>query len=150
MALDRAPLIRLVYQREPAGTQLRATLLFHHIVLDNTALEVLREELLGHLQGLPDSLPPAVPYRTFVAQARLGVSEAEHAAFFRAQLGDIDTPCLPFGLRDVQGDGRAIEEAQLTLPPTMLQPAAGFCRSWQRAKSALAEMALPSRLTKAA
>ncbi|HKS12292.1 MAG TPA: amino acid adenylation domain-containing protein, partial [Pseudomonas sp.] len=121
MALSQAPLIRLDYQQDPSTPALDATLLFHHIALDNTALEVLREEILGHLQGLPADTQAAVPYRNFVAQARLGTPEAEHEAFFRKQLGDIDTPTLPFGLRDVQGDGRDLEEAQLALPDALLQ-----------------------------
>ncbi|NWB96895.1 amino acid adenylation domain-containing protein [Pseudomonas gingeri] len=116
MDLSRAPLIRLVYSREPGSVRLNAALQFHHIVVDATALEVMREEMLAHLRGEPGPTQLAVPYRNYVAQARLGVSEAEHEAFFREQLGDIDEPTLPFGLRDVQGDGRAIEEAQQTLP----------------------------------
>ncbi|CAG8863571.1 Tyrocidine synthase 3 [Pseudomonas fluorescens] len=121
MDLSQAPLIRIVYQQRAPTPGLDATLLFHHIALDNTALEVLREEILGHLQGLPGDTRPAVPYRNFVAQARLGISEAEHEAFFRGELADIDAPTLPFGLRDVQGDGRDLEEAQETLPDTLLQ-----------------------------
>ncbi|QKZ05040.1 non-ribosomal peptide synthetase [Pseudomonas eucalypticola] len=126
--LSQAPLLRLVYRREPGRDSLSATLLFHHIVLDATALDVVREELLGILQGGPDSAPPPVPYRNYVAQARLGVSEAEHEAFFRAQLGDIDEPTLAFGLRDVQGDGAALEEARLALPDAL----AGRLRSQAR------------------
>ncbi|WP_032706485.1 condensation domain-containing protein, partial [Pseudomonas syringae] len=47
--------------------------------------------------------------------ARLGVSQAGHETFFRKMLGDIEEPTLPFGLQDVQGDGRDIEGASLTL-----------------------------------
>ncbi|WP_277961740.1 non-ribosomal peptide synthetase [Pseudomonas sp. RIT-To-2] len=114
--LSQAPLLRLVYRREPGRDSLSATLLFHHIVLDATALDVVREELLAILQGLPGNGQPPVPYRNYVAQARLGVSEAEHEAFFRTQLADVDEPTLAFGLRDVQGDGAALEEARLALP----------------------------------
>jgi arthrofactin-type cyclic lipopeptide synthetase B len=113
--LSQAPLIRLVYSRDPASSRLSATLLFHHIVVDATALEVMREEILAHLSGAPEPTLPAVPYRNYVAQARLGVSEAEHEAYFREQLGDVDEPTLPFGLHDVQGDGRDLEEHQLML-----------------------------------
>ncbi len=108
MDLSHAPLIR-------------PTLLFHHIVVDATSLQVMREEMLAHLRGEPGPVQPAVPYRNYVAQARLGVSEAEHEAYFREQLGDIDEPTLPFGLLDVQGDGRSIEEAQQLLPDEVLR-----------------------------
>ena len=121
MDLSRAPLIRLVYSHDPDSARLSAALQFHHIVVDATALEVMREEMLADLRGEPGPTQPVVPYRNYVAQARLGVSEAEHEAFFREQLGDIDEPTLPFGLRDVQGDGRSIEEAQQALPDDLVQ-----------------------------
>jgi len=117
--LSQAPLIRLYYtQTEQA---IEATLQFHHIVLDHTAMEVVGEELIGYLQGNPEPAHAPVPYRNYVTQARLGVSQAEHEAFFRSQLGDIDEPTLPFGLSDVQGDGRDIEEAQLWLHDDLAQ-----------------------------
>nr|UXB94859.1 non ribosomal peptide synthetase [Pseudomonas syringae] len=121
MELSRAPLIRLIYSPDVVGQGLAATLLFHHIVVDATSLQVMREEMLAHLRGEPGPVQPAVPYRNYVAQARLGVSEAEHEAYFREQLGDIDEPTLPFGLLDVQGDGRSIEEAQQLLPDDVLR-----------------------------
>ncbi|MBC3953751.1 non-ribosomal peptide synthetase [Pseudomonas triticifolii] len=121
MRLDRAPLMRLDYSQDPSSESVSATLLFHHIVVDATALEVMREEILAHLCGAPEPTQVAVPYRNYVAQARLGVSEAEHEAYFREQLGDIDEPTLPFGLRDVQGDGRSIEESQQTLPDELVR-----------------------------
>ncbi|MCG8296568.1 non-ribosomal peptide synthetase, partial [Pseudomonas entomophila] len=116
-ALDigQAPLIRLLHGPATGNQRIEALLQFHHIVLDHTALEVIGQELLGYLQGTGAPLQAPVPYRNYVAQARLGVSQAEHEAFFRAQLGDIDEPTLPFGLSDVQGDGLGIEEAQLWL-----------------------------------
>ncbi|MCG8296569.1 non-ribosomal peptide synthetase, partial [Pseudomonas entomophila] len=115
LGLAQAPLVRLYHWPAPQGAGLLATLQFHHIVLDHTALEVIGQELVSNLQGLPASTEPGAPYRNYVAQARLGISQAEHEAFFRAQLGDIDEPTLPFGLGDVQIDGQAIEEAQLWL-----------------------------------
>ncbi|MCO7543067.1 non-ribosomal peptide synthetase, partial [Pseudomonas sp. VA159-2] len=113
MDLGQAPLIRLLHQQ--VDGRIEALLQFHHIVLDHTALEIVGAELLGYLRGAPAPAQAPVPYRNYVAQARLGVSQAEHEAFFRAQLGDIDEPTLPYGLSDVQGDGQAIEEAQLWL-----------------------------------
>ncbi|NIF19972.1 non-ribosomal peptide synthetase, partial [Pantoea sp. Cy-639] len=113
--LGQAPLIRLLHGHEASDGRIEALLQFHHIVLDHTALDIVGAELLGYLQGAPAPAQAPVPYRNYVAQARLGVSQAEHEAFFRAQLGDIDEPTLPFGLSDVQGDGQDIEEAQLWL-----------------------------------
>ena len=69
----------------------------------------MQEEIEAHLLGHADRLPAPLPFRNLVAQARLGVSKEEHAAFFRNMLGDIDEPTAPFGLLDVQGDGTGIE-----------------------------------------
>ncbi|MBO0494138.1 non-ribosomal peptide synthetase [Pseudomonas sp. Marseille-Q1929] len=117
--LDQAPLIRLVYAHNPAGQQVDALLLFHHIALDHTALDRVRHEMQASLLGQPQPVGDATPYRNYVAQARLGVSEQEHEQFFREMLADIDEPTLPFGLQNVRGDGTAIEEAQQHLPPDL-------------------------------
>ncbi|WP_207239003.1 non-ribosomal peptide synthetase [Pseudomonas sp. GW456-L15] len=116
--LTRAPLMRLVYAQDPARQRIVAILLFHHMALDHTALEVVREEIQACLLGQSPA-GTAIPYRNYVAQARLGVSREEHEAFFREMLGDIDEPTLPFGLQDVQGDGDAIEERQQALEPSL-------------------------------
>ncbi|MBO1542134.1 non-ribosomal peptide synthetase, partial [Pseudomonas sp. OA65] len=116
-ALDitQAPLIRLAFAEDKPNQRWVAMLLFHHMALDHTALEVVRNEMQANLLGQADQLGEAVPYRNYVAQACLGVSREEHEAFFREMLGDIDAPTLPFGLQDVQGDGSDIEEARLVL-----------------------------------
>ena len=69
----------------------------------------------AHLLGQESLLPAPLPFRNLVAQARLGVSQEEHEAFFRRMLGDVDEPTAPFGLLDVQGDGSGIEQARLAL-----------------------------------
>ncbi|MBB2488272.1 hypothetical protein H5407_23845, partial [Mitsuaria sp. WAJ17] len=66
-------------------------------------------------------LPPAQPFRNYVAQARLGLTPAQHEAYFREQLGDVDEPTLPYGLSDVQGDGSQVGEAHLALPDSLSQ-----------------------------
>ncbi|MCU0120071.1 amino acid adenylation domain-containing protein [Pseudomonas sp. B2M1-30] len=119
--LGQAPLIRLMYADDPAHDRVVGVLLFHHIALDHTALDVVRREMQAGLLGQLEPLPPAAPYRNYVAQARQGVSEAEHETFFREMLGDIDEPTLPFGLQDVQGNGSDIEEQSLTLPTHLSQ-----------------------------
>ncbi|WP_348982476.1 AMP-binding protein, partial [Azoarcus sp. TTM-91] len=66
-------------------------------------------------EGREGELPEPVPFRRFVAQAKLGVSVAEHESFFTQLLGDVAEPTAPFGLLDIQGDGSGIEEARLPL-----------------------------------
>ncbi|MBF6031871.1 amino acid adenylation domain-containing protein [Pseudomonas sp. P155] len=121
LELDQAPLLRLVYALDPDNQRVVAMLLFHHIAMDHTALAVVSAEMQAILQG-DERLPvSAVPYRNYVAQTRLGVSEQEHEAFFREMLGDIDEPTLPFGLQDVHGDGNDIEEVCQPLPAAVAQ-----------------------------
>ncbi len=113
--ITQAPLLRMVYAQDPANNRVAAILLFHHLALDHTAMEVVGQEMRAFLFNQADALPEAAPFRNYVAQARLGVSVAEHEHFFRDMLADVDEPTLPFGVQDVQGDGRDIEEAELHL-----------------------------------
>src|SRR4051794_15176025 len=106
----QAPLLRGVCVQD--GGRWLLLLWSHHLAIDHTTLEVLQEEIQAHLRGAAGQLPAPLPFRNFVAQARLGVSRQEHEAFFRELLGDVEEPTAPFGLLDVQGDGRGIGEAQ--------------------------------------
>ncbi|QUE90944.1 non-ribosomal peptide synthase/polyketide synthase [Pseudomonas sp. SCA2728.1_7] len=119
--VSRAPLMRLAHAWDDAGQQVIATLLFHHMALDHSALDVVRHEMRACLSGQRELLGRPVPFRNYVAQARLGVSEAEHEAFFRDMLGDIDEPTLPYGLQDVQGDGSEIVELSQPIEPLLGQ-----------------------------
>ncbi|MFP3449021.1 hypothetical protein, partial [Pseudomonas sp. SIMBA_067] len=92
-----------VYAEDRANQRIVAILLFHHLALDHTALEVVSQEMQASLLAGGEPLAAPIPYRNYVAQVRLGLSEQEHEAFFRDMLGDIDEPTLPFGLQDVQG-----------------------------------------------
>ncbi|MCF5653356.1 hypothetical protein GIV49_28080, partial [Pseudomonas syringae] len=119
--LGQAPLMRVAYAEDPRNQRICAMLLFHHMALDHTTLEVVKHEiqsgLLGEAEALAALVP--VPYRNYVVQARLGVSQADHEVFFRDMLGDVDEPTLPFGLMNVQGDGRHVKEASLALDPQL-------------------------------
>ena len=117
--VSQAPLLRLVRAFDPLNQRIVATLLFHHMALDHSALEVVCHEMQACLLGHGAALGQAVPFRNYVAQARLGISEQEHEGFFRQMLGDITEPTLPFGLHDVQGDARGIAEAHLALAPAL-------------------------------
>ncbi|WP_265717238.1 condensation domain-containing protein, partial [Providencia rustigianii] len=94
---------------------------WHHLIGDHSTLAVMQEEINLILAGRGDELAKAPPFRNAVAQARLGVSKAEHEQFFRTMLADIDEPSLPFGLSDVHGEGRDISTAHLALPHALNQ-----------------------------
>ncbi|HEX8243503.1 MAG TPA: condensation domain-containing protein, partial [Longimicrobium sp.] len=117
--LRRAPLMRACVAHDAAQGRWLLVLQNHHLVTDHTADEVLQDEIKAHLPGRADPLPEPVPFRNFVAQARLGVSQAEHEAFFRALLGDVEEPTAPFGLLDVRGDGSGIEAAHQRVEPEL-------------------------------
>ncbi|ADU38493.1 non-ribosomal peptide synthetase [Variovorax paradoxus] len=111
----QAPMVRAIAAHDPVGQRWLLQLPNHHMVLDHTTLELLVEEIALIQQGRQHELPEPVPFRRYVAQARLGVSQAEHEAFFSEMLGDVDEPTAPFNLLDVQGDGTRIEEVRLPL-----------------------------------
>ncbi|MCF5010008.1 hypothetical protein GIW53_25860, partial [Pseudomonas lactis] len=113
MDLGQAPLLRLVFADDPANQRLVAMLLFHHTILDHTALDGVRHEIQLYLAGQQAQAPAPVAFRSYIAQVRHGVSEQAHEAFFRDMLADIDEPTLPFGLQDVQGDGQGIDEVRI-------------------------------------
>ncbi|HEX8363539.1 MAG TPA: amino acid adenylation domain-containing protein, partial [Longimicrobium sp.] len=115
MELGRAPLIRAFVARDEDAERWVVLLLTHHLINDHTTLDVLQHEVQAFLAGRQDRLPAPVPFRNLVAQARLGVSRAEHEEFFTRMLGDVCEPTAPFGLLDVQGDGSGIDEAHLVV-----------------------------------
>nr|WP_282959546.1 non-ribosomal peptide synthetase [Pseudomonas palleroniana] len=112
MDLRDAPLMRLVCAYDRSQQRWAALLMFHHMLFDHVAMDLLQYELQAFLAGEEARLSAAVPYRNYVAQARLGMTEQEHEAFFGAMLADIDEPTLPFGLHTVQAGG-TLELARL-------------------------------------
>ena len=88
----------------------------HHLLLDHTGLEVVLEEIRALLSGDAGRLPVPVPFREYVARARLGVPREEHERFFAALLADVTEPTAPYGLVDVHGDGSAAARAGVGVP----------------------------------
>ncbi|CAJ6417432.1 non-ribosomal peptide synthase [Burkholderia pseudomallei] len=128
MDVSRAPLMHVHAACDGEHERWVARVLFHHLSIDHTTLERVIEEARAIGQGRAEDLPRPEPFRNFVAQARLGVSEADHEAYFRAKLGDIDEPTAPFGLLSVQGDGREIAEAARRLKPELSGALRGHAR----------------------
>ncbi|MBV8099154.1 MAG: amino acid adenylation domain-containing protein, partial [Verrucomicrobia bacterium] len=117
--LTQAPLLRAYIAREPATGRWLVVLLMHHLIGDHFALELINAEVLALVGGRGNQLPPPVPFRNFVAEARLGVSAQEHEAFFGSMLADIDEPTAPFNVGDVHLDGSQIVEAHLSLSSSL-------------------------------
>ncbi|WP_344549109.1 amino acid adenylation domain-containing protein [Actinomadura fulvescens] len=115
MDLGRAPLIDAHTAPEPGTGRWLALLRMHHLVQDHTSQDVLRGDLGAILAGREESLSEPLPFRDFVAQARLGVSREEHRRYFADLLGDVEETTAPYGLIDVHGDGSDVERAELPL-----------------------------------
>ncbi|AKN95237.1 carboxylate--amine ligase [Xanthomonas oryzae pv. oryzicola] len=119
LALTHAPLLQLHYAQDPHNGRLVALLLFHHIVLDHTALAVIREEM-QHLSTAGDAgLPTPTSYRTYVAQALRGKTQEQHETFFRQCLGDIDTPTLAFDTEDPSSHLQPLQQFDVLLDPML-------------------------------
>ncbi|MEV0504862.1 condensation domain-containing protein, partial [Streptomyces spectabilis] len=115
MDIRQAPLLRATVAAEPGSDRWLMVMQAHHLVQDHTAMGVLFAEVSALLRGDAEELPAPVPFREFVAQARLGVSRAEHERFFGELLHGVTEPTAPFGLLDVHGDGSDVAEATAPL-----------------------------------
>ncbi|MEJ2467381.1 MAG: condensation domain-containing protein, partial [Candidatus Thiodiazotropha sp.] len=113
--IGRAPMMQALIAQDTVHDHWLMALPVHHLIMDHTTLELLIEEVQAHLAEDTTGLPPALPFRNFVAHARLGVSKQEHEEFFRQLLGDVEEPTAPFGLLNVRGDGSDIDEARLAV-----------------------------------
>ena len=74
MDVERAPLLAAHVGTDAASGQCHLVLLNHHLVCDHVTLEFIVAEIRLMLEGRPEALPQALPYRNFVAQSRLSRS----------------------------------------------------------------------------
>ncbi|MFF7591555.1 amino acid adenylation domain-containing protein, partial [Kitasatospora purpeofusca] len=115
MDLGRAPLMDLHVAAEGQDGSWLALLRIHQMVRDHTSLEVLLSEVREILAGRGGLLPEPLPFRDFVAQARLGGSREEHQQYFAGLLGDVEETTAAYGLTDVFSDGMTATQAQLPM-----------------------------------
>ncbi|WP_341829851.1 amino acid adenylation domain-containing protein [Tahibacter aquaticus] len=118
--LQQAPVIAAYVVPDAQSGEWLLALLNHHMVCDHVTLDLMIGEIHCLLQGQGDRLAEPLPYRNFIARTHT-VPEAVHEAYFRAQLGDIDTPVAPFGVLDVQSDAQAVSEVRIALDDNLAQ-----------------------------
>ncbi len=111
--LTQAPLMRIVLAED--GDRWLVLFILHHLIIDQTTLEVIFKEVEVHLKGEAYLLEPSIPFRNFVFKVCRRDATEQHVAFFRNMLGDLESPTIPFGLIDVQGDGSTLQESHRTL-----------------------------------
>ncbi|HEV2679567.1 MAG TPA: amino acid adenylation domain-containing protein, partial [Rhodanobacter sp.] len=116
--LRQAPLLQFAIALEPDGRCVLLTMM-HHLLGDHSTVEAIGAEMQAIVEGRGDTLAAPQPFRNLVAQVRLGVSQEDHARFFRDMLGDIDTSTTPFGLSDVHRDGSQMDEVRVDLPQAL-------------------------------
>ncbi|MCX2969327.1 MULTISPECIES: non-ribosomal peptide synthetase [Streptomyces] len=148
LALDQAPLLRLVVAEDPRSARRYLVLNAHHLIEDATSLRLTLRELALRLAGRAELLADPAPYRDFVAHTLHQQDLADTEAHFRAVLGDVTEPTTPFGLDDVRGDARRVRQLRRTLPEPLtaglreqaqrlrLSPACLFHAAWARVVAA--------------
>ena len=143
--LTQAPPLRIhaTPELDETGRWL-ALIQIHHIVQDHTALDILLNEIHAHLTGSATKLPEPLPFRDFVAHARLDISPQEHRQHFTKLLGDITEPTAPFGILNTTNDGTNTTQATHQLTPQLahhirttarqhhVSPATLFHLAWAR------------------
>ncbi|HEX3682331.1 MAG TPA: amino acid adenylation domain-containing protein, partial [Bryobacteraceae bacterium] len=137
----QAPLWRLFLTEDAPNRRWVMLELMHHLAGDHVTLQVMQQEIQTIVQGRAERLPAPLPFRNFVAQARLGVSREEHEAFFTRLLGDVDEPTAPFGLTDVQGDGSQIAEGRRAVDPELCRRLRVQARAWGVTTASLCHLA---------
>ena len=148
--LGRAPLLRVQVASAADGGRCLALLQVHHMIRDHKTLEVLLEELRAFMSGRGSTLPAPLPFRDFVARARLGTANGSHERYFASLLGDVTETTAPYGLLDTRLDGVGATSAVLPVADEAaarviavarrlrVSTAAVFHLAWARVLAALA------------
>lgn len=116
MNLKHAPLLKYFTALDQTTGDWILVQLQHHLTGDHSTMDILNSEIWAILEGRGPSLPPAEPYRNFIAQVRLGGKEKVHERFFTEMLADFVTPSLPFGLTDTFADATMLKASFRSLP----------------------------------
>ncbi|MCI0997915.1 non-ribosomal peptide synthetase, partial [Pseudomonas corrugata] len=139
--IRHAPLARAFVRFDSATRHWQLQLVHHHLAIDHATLGSLFAEVRALMLDPHRHLPPSVPFRQFVAQARQPHRQASAEAYFQRLLGDLTEPTLPYGLHDVQGSGRDNREAQCTLEPALALRLRRSAKTWEVGVASLFHLA---------
>ncbi|XP_031638911.1 uncharacterized protein LOC116351023, partial [Contarinia nasturtii] len=140
MDLKCAPLLRLLAAQTSEGNWIVLRLM-HHIIGDYVTVQKLNAEVRTIIEGQSEQLLTPTPFRHLVAQARLGVSQAEHTQFFREMLSDVNTPTLPFGLSHIHDDETEIDHEHLKLSQELNNRLRALARNFHVTLASLCHLA---------
>ncbi|MEN9358266.1 MAG: arthrofactin synthetase/syringopeptin synthetase C-related non-ribosomal peptide synthetase, partial [Pseudomonadota bacterium] len=148
LSLNQAPLLHLQSFCGPQDGACHLLLQLHHIISDHVSLEIVLREIQTLLAGQPERLQKPIPYRNYVARVLAHNVSSTAEAWFRSRLADAHETTAPFGLMDVHGNGRAIEETRRLLPPELCQRLRQRARQHQVSCATLFHVALASVLAR--
>ncbi|WUR12334.1 non-ribosomal peptide synthetase [[Empedobacter] haloabium] len=118
--LQAAPLLATRIVPDGASGGWLMALLHHHMVCDHVTLEFIVGEVALILGGREALLPPALPYRNFIAQT-LAVPASAHEGYFKSRLADVTETTAPFGVLNVMGEGGEVSEGHVRLDGALAQ-----------------------------
>lgn len=118
--LTQAPLLSLFTAQDPHSGRWEMVMLQHHLIDDIASLQIMIQDIRAFMLGQGHRLPAAQPFRRLIAKIRTEQSEAQHAQFFRAMLGDIDAPTQPFGIAQRAVDNANVVERRQDVDPVLV------------------------------
>jgi amino acid adenylation domain-containing protein len=127
--VQSAPLLHVQAASDSNSDDYFVIVQLHHLIDDITSMQILREEVVAYLQGKEQALPKPKPYREFVAHTLHMAEHFDAEVFFKAQLGDVETPTLPFNLLDIQGGDTTIDSFKTQVPTDISQQIFAVCKS---------------------
>ena len=111
---EPGPLLRIVLAQD--GNRWLLLLLFHHLVMDHTTLEVMLEEIVGRLWDLASHCLPRRRSATLWLRPEEAFPLRNTRLSSATCWATMETPTLPFGLVDVLGDGLGIARRAANCP----------------------------------
>ncbi|MEV5881035.1 condensation domain-containing protein, partial [Streptomyces sp. NPDC052101] len=119
--IREAPMAKVQVAPEAGTGRWLALLRMHHLTRDHSSLDIMLREIRCLMSGRGVELPEPLPYRNFVAQARLGVPREDHKAYFTRLLADVNEPTAPYGELQIREDGSSAHSDECRLDPQVVQ-----------------------------